>query len=132
MICNANDEINFLRKLSLTKRQVANLRKTFVNNASFNIKLSKTESSKIIQSDGFHGRLLASLLKSGLSLMKNVIQPSAKSVLIPLGLTAATLAPGAVIHKKIIGSRTTTLIIANDEMEDIMKIVKSRELLVYY
>ena len=103
-----------------------------MNNLTANIKLSKTQLSKTAESGRFLVRLLASLLKSGLSLMKNVIQPSAKSVLIPLGLTAATLAPGAVTHKKILGSRTTTLIIANDEMEDIMKIVKSRELLVYY
>ena len=94
----------------------------FVKFASFNIKLSKTELSKIIQSDGFHGGLLASLPKAGLSLMKNVIQPSAKSVFISLGLTVAVLAADAGIHKKILCSRTTTLIIANDKMEDIIKI----------
>ena len=55
--------------------------------------------------------------------MKNVIQPLAKSVLIPLGLTAAASAAGAGIQKKILGSGTTALIISNDEMEDIMKIV---------
>ena len=54
--------------------------------------------------------------------MKNVIKPLAKSVLLALGLTAAA---DTRIHKKILGSRTTTLIIWNDEMEDIMKIVKS-------
>ena len=53
--------------------------------------------------------------------MKNVLQPLTKSVLIPLGLTAAASA----IHKRILGSRTTTLTIENEEMEDIMKIVKS-------
>ena len=59
--------------------------------------------------------------------MKNVIKPLDKSVLIPLGLTAAASAADAGIHKKILGSGTTTLIISNDEMEDIIKIVKSLE-----
>ena len=59
--------------------------------------------------------------------MKNVIKPSAKSVLIPLGLTAAVSAADAEIHKKILGSQTTTLVISNDEMEDIIKVVKSLE-----
>ena len=55
-------------------------------------------------------------LKTGLPLIKNVIKPLAESVLIPLGLTAATSAADAEIHKKILGSGTTTLIISNDEM----------------
>ena len=59
--------------------------------------------------------------------MKNVTKPLVKSVLIPLGLTAAASAADAGIHKKILGSGTTTLIISNDEMEDIIKIVKSLE-----
>ena len=81
----------------------------------------------MIQSGGFSSRLLDPLLKTGLPLMKNVIKPLAKSVLIPLGLTAAASAADAGIHKKILGSGTTTLIISNDEMEDIIKIVKSHE-----
>ena len=82
----------------------------------------------MIQSRGFLGRLLGSLLKTGLPLMKNVIKPLAKSVLIPLGLTAAASAADAGIHKKILGSgNMTTLIISNDEIEDIIKIVKSLE-----
>ena len=63
-----------------------------------------------------------------LPLMKNVIKPLAKSVLIPLGLTAAASAADAGIHKKILGSEhnnTTTLIISNDKMKDIIRIVKS-------
>ena len=64
--------------------------------------------------------------------MKNVIKSLAKSVLIPLGLTAAASAADAGIHKKFLGSGTTTLIISNDELEDIVKIVKSLEVLVYY
>ena len=89
--------------------------------------LSKAQLSKMIQSRGFLGRLLGPLLKTGLPLMKNVIKPLAKSVLIPLGLTAAASTADTGIHKKILGSGTTTLIISNDEMEDIIKVVKSLE-----
>ena len=59
--------------------------------------------------------------------MKNVIKPLAKSALTPLRLTTVVSAADAGIHKRILGSRTTTLIISNDEMEDIVKIVKSLE-----
>ena len=62
--------------------------------------LSKTQLSKMIQSGGFLGTLLGSLLKTGLPLMKGVIKPLAKSVLVPLGLTAAASAADAAIHKK--------------------------------
>ena len=82
----------------------------------------------MIQSGGFLGKLLGPLLKTGLPLIKNVIKPLAKIVLIPLGLTAAASAADAGIHKKILGSgNMTTLIISNDEMGDIIKIVKSLE-----
>ena len=89
--------------------------------------LSKAQLSKMIQSRGFLGRLLGPLLKTGLPLMENVVKPLAKSVLIPLGLTAAASTADTGIHKKILGSGTTTLIISNDEMEDIIKVVKSLE-----
>ena len=82
----------------------------------------------MIQSGGFLGKLLGPLLKTGLPLIKNVIAPSAKSVLVLLGLTAAASAADAGIHKKILGSgNTTTLIISNEDMEDLIKIVKSLE-----
>ena len=82
----------------------------------------------MIHLGGFPGRLLSPLLKTGLPLIKNVIKPLAKSVLIPLGLTAAASAADAGIHKKILRSgNMTTLIISNDEIEDIIKIVKSLE-----
>ena len=83
----------------------------------------------MIQSGGFLGRLLGPLLKTGLPLIKSVIKPLPKSVLIPLGLTAAAAAADAGILKKILGSghKNTTLIISNDEMDDILKIVKSLE-----
>ena len=87
---------------------------------STDTELSKAQISKIIQSGGFLGRLLGPLLKTGLPLIKYVIKPLAKSVLIPLGLTAATLEADAAIQKKILGSGTTTLIISDEEMNDII------------
>ena len=84
----------------------------------------------MIQSGGFLGRLLGPLLRTELPLMKSVIKALAKIVLVPLGLTAATSAADAGIHKKILGSghnNNTTLIISNDEMDDILKIIKSLE-----
>ena len=83
--------------------------------------------STIVQSGGFLGRLLGPLLKTGLPLIGNVLKQLAKIVLIPLGLTAAASATNAAIHKKMLESGFTCLIISNKEMEDIMKIVKSLE-----
>ena len=125
MIGNSVDETNFPHKILLTNKQGANLRKVFANCLSADIKLSKTQLSKIVQSGGFLGRLLAPLLKTGLLLMKIGLQPLIKNGLIPLGLTAAAADGG--IHKKILGSRTTALIISNGKMEDIMKILISFE-----
>ena len=97
------NETNFSQKLLLTNRQVLNLRKVFANNSSTDIKLSKTQLSKIIQSGGFLGRLLDPLLKTGLRLIKNVIKLLAKTVLIPLGLTAAASAMQEYIKNIRIG-----------------------------
>ena len=97
-----DNETNFPHQLLLTNRQVANIHKAFANNSSIDIKLSKTQLSKMIQSGGFLGRLLGPLLKTGLPLISNVIKPLAKSVLIPLGLTAAASAADARIHKNIL------------------------------
>ena len=88
-----DNETNFSQKLLLTNRQVWNLRKAFANNSSTGIKLLKTQLSKMIQSGGFLGRLMGPLLKTGLPIIKNVIKPLAKSVLIPLGLTKAAFMP---------------------------------------
>ena len=95
-----DNETNFPHKLLLTNRQVPNLRKAFANNSSIDIKLSKTQLSKIMQSGGFLGRLLGPFLKTGLPLIKNSIKPLSKRVLIPLGLTAAPSASDAGTHKK--------------------------------
>ena len=71
----------------------------------------------MIQSGGFLGRLLGPLLRTGLPLMKSVIEPLAKNILVPLGLTAAASVVDAGIHKKILGSgHNTILIISNDEI----------------
>ena len=90
-----DNETNFPHKLLLTNRQVANLGKALANPSSADVKLSKTQLSRMIQSGGFLGRLLDPLLKTGLPLISN--EPLARSVLIPLGLTAAA---DAGIHKK--------------------------------
>ena len=116
-------ETNFLHKLLLTNRQVSNLCKAFVDKSSTDIKLSKNQVSKLIQSRGFLGRLLCPLLKTGLPLIKKVIKSLVKSVLIPLGVTAAA----AGIHNKLLRSGRTTLIISNDQMKDFIKKVKSLE-----
>ena len=104
-----DDENNFPPKLLLTNRQVAILCKVSANYLSNDIRLSKTQLSKMIQSGGFLGRLLRPLLKTGLPLIKNVIKALAKSVLIPLGLTAAASEADAGIHKKILGSGNPSL-----------------------
>ena len=123
MVGNSNDNTNFSHKLLLTDRQVANIRKAFSNNLSRDVKFSKTQLLKMMQSRGFLGNLLIRLAGP---LMK-VAMPLAKNVLEPLGLTAAMSAIDGSIKKKMIGSGTTTLIISNDEMNDIIKIVKSLE-----
>ena len=90
-----DNETNFPHKLSLTNRQVPNLCKAFANHLSADLKLSKTKLPKMIQSGGFLGRLLGPLLKTGLPLIKNVIKPLVKSVLISLGITAVASAADA-------------------------------------
>ena len=77
--------------------------------------------------EGFLGRLLQPLLKTGLPLIGNVLRPLAKIVLIPLRLTAAAYATDGAIHKKMFRCATTILIISDKEINDIMKIVKSLE-----
>ena len=110
-------------ELLLTTRQRTKLRNAFNNNMSSGLALSKAQISKIIQSEGFWGSLL---IKLAIPLMKVAI-PLAKNVSAPLGITAAASAIDAGIQKKIHGSGTTTLIISNEEMNDIMKIVQALE-----
>ena len=98
-----DDGTDFPHKLLLTSRQAENLCKAFAYKSSTDIKLSKTQTSKMIQSVGFLGEFLGPLLKPGLPLTKNVIEQLTKSVLIPLGLTAVGSAAEAGIDKKIVG-----------------------------
>ena len=113
---NGND---LPHELLLTTRQKTKLRNAFNNNMPTDLKLSRTQISKIIQSGGFLGSLLS---KSAGPLVKVEI-PLAKNVLAPLGIAAAASAIDTRIQKKIHGPGTTTLIISNEEMNDIMKIV---------
>ena len=110
-------------ELLLTTRQKTKLKNAFNNNMSTDLKLSKAQISKIIQSGGFSGSLLSKLAGP---LIKVAI-PLAKNVLAPLGITEAASAIDAAIQKKINGSGRTTLIISNEEMSDIMKIVQALE-----
>ena len=86
---------------------------------STDIKFSKAQMCKIIQSGGFLGSLLSKIAGP---LMK-VAAPLAKIILALSGITAAASAIDGAIQKKIHGSGTKTLIISNEKMNDIMKIV---------
>ena len=128
MVGNSNDNTNFPHEFLLTNRQVANIRKAFAKNTSTDIKLSKTQLSKMIQSGGFLGNLLDKLAGP----LLKVAMPLAKNVLASLGISAAMSAINGSIKKKMLGSGTITLIISNDEMDDILKIVKPLKILMYY
>ena len=121
MVGNSNNETNFPHKLLLTNRQILSLRKAFNNHTSADIKFSKAQLTKMQK--GVFLRFLAPLLKSGLPLLKSVIKPFGM-----LGLTAAALSTDAAINEKILRSGNhITLIISNDAMQDLLKIVKSLE-----
>ena len=130
VVGDSNDENNFLHKFYIIHKfyntQVSKLCKTFANGSSANIKLPKIQLHKIWQSGGFLGRLLGPLLKAGLPLIGNVLKPLAKSISIPLGLTAAASATDAAIHTKMFWSGAKNLLISDEEM-NIMNIIKSLE-----
>ena len=113
---------NLPHELLLTTRQTTKLRNAIENNLQTNIKLFKVKISKIIQSGGLLGKILGPLLKTELPLLKSVIKPIGL-----LGLTTAISAIDAGVQKKIYGSGTTTLVISNEEINDIMKIVQALE-----
>ena len=125
VVGHSNDENNFQHKLLLTNTQVLKLREAFANGSSAHIKLSKTQVHKIGQSGVFLGILLGPILKTGFPLMKNVLKPLAKSVLIPLGLTAAAAATDAASQKKIFGPSMTTLIILIEESLEVKSLEES-------
>ena len=97
--------------------------------------LSKTQLHKIGQSQGFLGILWRLLLKTRLPLMKNILTPLAKSLLVPLRLTAAAAVTDSAIFKKMfrfgrpsdLASRNRTLKVLNKEINDIIKIAESFE-----
>ena len=89
--------------------------------------LLKVTTTKIAGQKGGFLNFLKVLMTAGLPLMKIVLTPLAKSVLLPFWLSAAMSATDAAIQKPFYGSETTALIISNEEMEDIMKIAKSLE-----
>ena len=121
MVGNSNDEINFPHKLLLTNRQILSLRKAFENHTSVDIELSKTQLTKM-QKGGFL-KFLMPFFKSGSPSLKSVVKPLGM-----LGLTAAPSATDAGINGKVLGSGNhTTLLISNDDMQDLLKIVKSLE-----
>ena len=109
-------------ELLLTARQHTKLRNAINNNLATDIKLSKAQIKKIIQSGGFLGKLLSKL---GRPVMK-VAMPLAKNVLAPLGLTAAMSTIDGSIQKKIHGSGVK-LIIEEEDMKDIMEIIEALE-----
>ena len=96
MVSNSNDNTNFPHELLLTNKQVANIRKAFAKNTSTDIKLSKIQLSKMIQSGGFLGNLLGKLAGP---LMKLAV-PLAKNVLAPLRISAAMSAINGSIKKR--------------------------------
>ena len=116
---------NLPHKLLLTTRQTTKLRNATENNMSTDKKLSKAQILKMIQSGGFLSKLLGPLLKTGFPLLKSVIKHFGLS-----GLTAAGSAIDAGVQKKVYGSRTTTFVISNEEMSDI--IVQALENQVFY
>ena len=109
-------------ELLLTNTQNTKLRNAINNNSAIDIKLSRAQIKKLIQSGGFLGKLLSKLAGP---LMK-VAMPLAKNVLAPLGLTAAMSAIDGSIQKKIHGSGVK-LIIEEEDMQDIIKIIKELE-----
>ena len=121
MVGNSDGEANFPHKLLLTNKQTLSLRKAFNNHTLADIKFSKAQLTKM-QKGGFL-KLLMPLLKSRLPLLKSVVKQLGM-----LGLTAAASATDAAINKTILGSGNhTTLIISNDDIQDLLKIVKSLE-----
>ena len=133
VVGDSNDENGILPKLLLTNTKISKFCKSFGNGFPSNMKLLNIQLHKIGPSIKFLGRLLWPLLKTEFPLLKNVLKPSDEIALIPAGLTAAleltAAAPStdSVIHKKMFESGSMTLIISNEEINDIAKIVKSLE-----
>ena len=108
--------------LLLTTRQNTKLHNAINNNSAIDVKLSKAQIKKLIQSGGFLGKLLSKLA----GLLMKVAMSLAKNVLAPLGLTAAMSAIDGSIQKKIHGSGVK-IITEEEDMQDIIKIIKEPE-----
>ena len=117
---------NFGTEITLTNHEIKYIMKVIKSLENRGILLKGT-TRKITSQEGAFLNFLKPLTTAGLPLMKSVLTPLAKIVLLPLGLSAGMSAADAVIQNNIHGSGTTALIISNEEMEDIMKIVKSLE-----
>ena len=109
-------------ELLLTTRQNTKLRNALNNNSATDIKLSRAQIKKIIQSGGFLGKILSKLTGP----VMKVALPLAKNVLAPLGLTAAMSAIDGSIQKKF-HDTGVKLIIEQEDMKDIMKIIEALE-----
>ena len=127
-IGSSHDETNFLRKLLLPNVQISEICKVLENGSSADIKLSKTQLHKEGISGEFVGRLLGPLLRNGLPLIGNLLKQLDKSVLLPLGLTAAASATDSAIQKKIHESGATILIISNKEIRLLIKGVSEKSI----
>ena len=112
--------------ITLKKNEIKDIMKVIKSLENRGI-LLKGNTRIITIQEGRFLNILRPLMTAGLPLMKNVLIPLAKSILIPLGLTAAASVTDATIQKKIYGSGTTSLIISNEEIEHILKIVQSPE-----
>ena len=112
--------------ITLTNNEIKDILKVIKSLENRGILIKWTTRKNTSQEGGFLN-FLKPLMTAGLPLMKSVLTPWCKSVSLPLGLSAGMSAANAAIQKKIHGSRTRALIISNEEMEDIIKIVKSFE-----
>ena len=112
--------------ITLTSNEVKDIIKVIKSLENRGILLKGTTRKITSQEVGF-SNFLRPLMTAGLPLMKSVLTPLPKNVLLPLGLATGMSAADAAIQKKIYGSGTIALVISNEEMEDIMEIVKSLE-----
>ena len=115
------------QRITLTNNEIKGIEKVirFLENRR---SLLKGTTGNIISQERRILNYLGPLMRVGLPLMKNVLTTLAKSVLISLGFTAVASATNAAIQKKLcFGLVMTALIISNNEMDDIIKIVRSLE-----
>ena len=117
------NENKLIYELYLTQKQMKKLIKKIENKMSTDIKLSKTQINQTIKEGGNLGRLLMNflpkLIKPAISIGKNILAPP--------GLSAAMSATDAAIQKNMYGSGMTTLLISNDDLDDLIRIITALE-----